>query len=111
LFFHYSWSLDRSDAVVNLWSLISVAVIIAGFVLCPNPMDAGGEPHGYCYRSGSWVPGRQNPRRDRHRFCQDAQFAAYHPAAQVGIGLRKRHDLRQRAQDWIGHFKSAIVGG
>jgi len=98
-----------SEAVVNLWPLIGVAVIIVGFVLRFNPMlvvavtaiitaTAAGFPVEKILAAigTGFVKTRNIP------------FIILLPLAV--IGLLERHGLRQHAQNWIGRFKSATAG-
>jgi uncharacterized membrane protein len=94
---------------IDLWPLIGVAVIIAGFVLRLNPMlvvivtavatafAAGFAPQKILATIGSgFVKTRNLP------------LIILLPLAVVG--LLERHGLRQHAQAWIGRIRSATAG-
>jgi uncharacterized membrane protein len=97
------------DSAVNLWPLIGVAVITAGFILRFNPMlvviitaivtafAAGFPIEKILAEIGSgFVKTRALP------------LIILLPLAV--IGLLERHGLRQHAQDWISRIKSATTG-
>jgi len=94
---------------VNLWPLVGVAVIIAGFVLRFNPMlvvivtaiataFAAGFPPGKILAAigTGFVKTRNLP------------LIILLPLAV--IGLLERHGLRQHAQNWISSIRSATPG-
>lgn len=94
---------------VNLWPLIGVAVIIAGFILRFNPMlvvivtaiatgvAAGFSPLAILNAIGTgFIKTRNLP------------LIILLPLAV--IGLLERHGLRQHAQDWISRIRSATAG-
>ena len=94
---------------VNLWPLIGVAVIIAGFILRFNPMlvvistaivtafAAGFPIEKILVTIGAgFIKTRNLP------------LIILLPLAV--IGLLERHGLRQHAQNWIGKIKSATAG-
>ena len=94
---------------VNLWPLVGVAVIIAGFVLRFNPMlvvivtaiataFAAGFPPGKILAAigTGFVKTRNLP------------LIILLPLAV--IGLLERHGLRQHAQNWISSIRSATAG-
>ncbi|MGI4779654.1 MAG: DUF969 domain-containing protein [Janthinobacterium lividum] len=94
---------------VNLWPLLGVAVIIAGFVLRFNPMlvvivtaivtafAAGFGPVAVLAAIGSgFIKTRNLP------------LIILLPLAV--IGLLERHGLRRHAQNWIGRIQSATAG-
>ena len=94
---------------VNLWPLIGVAVIIAGFILRFNPMlvvivtaiataFAAGFPIDKILATigAGFVKTRNLP------------LIILLPLAV--IGLLERHGLRQHAQNWISRIKSATAG-
>ena len=94
---------------VNLWPLIGVAVIIAGFILRFNPMlvvivtaiataFAAGFPPGKILAAigTGFVKTRNLP------------LIILLPLAV--IGLLERHGLRQHAQNWISSIRSATAG-
>lgn len=94
---------------INLWPLIGVAVIVAGFVLRFNPMlvviataiatawAAGFSPSQILATIGTgFVKTRNLP------------LIILLPLAV--IGLLERHGLRQHAQNWISSIKSATAG-
>lgn len=96
-------------AEVNLWPLIGVAVIIAGFVLRFNPMlvvivtaiataFAAGFPIEKILSSigAGFIKTRNLP------------LIILLPLPV--IGLLERHGLRQHAQNWIGSIRSASAG-
>ncbi|SDD21778.1 DUF969 domain-containing protein [Paraburkholderia lycopersici] len=97
------------QSTVNLWPLIGVAVIIAGFLLRFNPMlivaaaavvtgfAAGFEPGKILAAIGTgFIKTRNIP------------LIILLPLAV--IGLLERHGLRERAQIWIGSIKAATAG-
>jgi uncharacterized membrane protein len=97
------------DSAINLWPLIGVAVITAGFILRFNPMlvviitaivtafAAGFPIEKILAEIGSgFVKTRALP------------LIILLPLAV--IGLLERHGLRQHAQDWISRIKSATTG-
>ncbi|MGS0742411.1 DUF969 domain-containing protein [Glaciimonas sp. GG7] len=96
-------------SAINLWPLIGVVVIIAGFILRFNPM--------LVVAAAAIVTGIA------------AQFPAEQVLAEIGtgfiktrnlpliillplaiIGLLERHGLRLHAQHWIGRIQSATAG-
>jgi uncharacterized membrane protein len=94
---------------INLWPLIGVAVIIAGFILRFNPMlvvvvtaivtafAAGFAPVAVLAAIGTgFIKTRNLP------------LIILLPLAV--IGLLERHGLRQHAQNWISKIKSATAG-
>ena len=94
---------------INLWPLIGVAVIIAGFVLRFNPMlvvivtavvtafAAGFPPQKILASIGTGVMKTRN-----------LPLILLLPLSV--IGLLERHGLRQHAQAWISRFKTATAG-
>ncbi len=94
---------------VNLWPLIGVAVIIAGFVLRFNPMlvvvvtavataaAAGFGPEKILTAIGTG-------------FIKTRNLPLIIVLPLAVIGLLERHGLRQHAQNWISHIKSATAG-
>ena len=97
------------QSTVNLWPLIGVAVIIAGFLLRFNPMLivaaaavvtglAGGFPLAKILAAigTGFIKTRNIP------------LIILLPLAV--IGLLERHGLRERAQIWIGSIKAATAG-
>ena len=97
------------QSTVNLWPLIGVAVIIAGFLLRFNPMlivaaaavvtgFAGGFPVAKILAAigTGFIKTRNIP------------LIILLPLAV--IGLLERHGLRERAQIWIGSIKAATAG-
>ena len=97
------------QTAVNLWPLIGVAVIVAGFVLRFNPMlivaaaaiatglAAGFTPQHILAAIGTgFVKTRNIP------------LIILLPLAV--IGLLERHGLRERAQLWIGNIMAATAG-
>jgi uncharacterized membrane protein len=97
------------EPTVNLWPLIGVVVVIAGFVLRFNPM--------LVVAAAAIATGVA------------AQFPAEQVLAEIGtgfvktrnlpliillplaiIGLLERHGLREHAQSWIARIKSATAG-
>jgi uncharacterized membrane protein len=95
--------------VVNLWPLIGVAVIIAGFVLRFNPMlvvvvsaivtafAAGFPLDKVLAELGSG-------------FVKTRNLPLIILLPLTVIGLLERHGLRQHAQAWISRIKSATTG-
>ncbi|QHI99635.1 DUF969 family protein [Xylophilus rhododendri] len=93
----------------NLWPLIGVAVIIAGFVLRFNPMlvvivtaivtafAAGFSPDKILATIGTG-------------FIKTRNLPLIILLPLSVIGLLERHGLRQHAQNWIGSIKSATAG-
>ncbi|MDB5895796.1 MAG: hypothetical protein JWQ88_3327 [Rhodoferax sp.] len=94
---------------VNLWPLLGVAVIIAGFILRFNPMlvvivtaivtafAAGFAPVAVLAAIGNgFIKTRNLP------------LIILLPLAV--IGLLERHGLRKHAQNWIGRIQSATAG-
>jgi uncharacterized membrane protein len=100
---------DHMGTAVNLWPLIGVAVIIAGFVLRFNPM--------LIVAAAAIITGASA------HFPVDRIFAAIGTGflktrnipliillPLAVIGLLERHGLRERAQSWISGIKAATVG-
>jgi uncharacterized membrane protein len=97
------------DSHVNLWPLIGVAVIIAGFVLRFNPMlvviltavvtaFAAGFPVDKILAAiGSG-------------FIKTRNLPLIILLPLTVIGLLERHGLRQHAKNWIGSIQSATAG-
>jgi len=97
------------DTAVNLWPLIGVLVIVAGFALRLNPMlvvivtaIATVAAAGFPVEKILTVIGSG--------FIKTRNLPLIILLPLAVIGLLERHGLRQRAQDWIGHFKSATAG-
>lgn len=94
---------------VNLWPLIGVAVIIAGFILRFNPMlvviitaiatafAAGFSPEKILAVIGAG-------------FIKTRNLPLIILLPLTVIGLLERHGLRQHAQNWISSIKSATAG-
>lgn len=94
---------------VNLWPLIGVAVIIAGFILRFNPMlvviitaIATAFAAGFPLEKILATIGTG--------FIKTRNLPLIILLPLTVIGLLERHGLRQHAQDWISNIKSATAG-
>lgn len=96
-------------AEVNLWPLIGVAVIVAGFVLRFNPMlvviitaIATAFAAGFGFEKILATIGAG--------FIKTRNLPLIILLPLAVIGLLERHGLRQHAQNWISSIKSATAG-
>jgi len=94
---------------VNLWPLIGVAVIIAGFVLRFNPMlivAAAAIITGFA----AHFPVERILTAIGRGFLKTRNIPLIILLALAVIGLLERHGLRERAQMWISSIKAATAG-
>ncbi|HTR09350.1 MAG TPA: DUF969 domain-containing protein [Paraburkholderia sp.] len=97
------------QSTVNLWPLIGVAVIIAGFLLRFNPMlivAAAAVVTGF---AGGFPPGKILAAIGTG-FIKTRNIPLIILLPLAVIGLLERHGLRERAQIWIGNIKAATAG-
>lgn len=97
------------QSTVNLWPLIGVAVIIAGFVLRFNPMlivAAAAIVTGF---AAGFPPGKILAAIGTG-FIKTRNIPLIILLPLAVIGLSERHGLRERAQIWIGNIKAATAG-
>lgn len=94
---------------VNLWPLIGVAVIIAGFVLRFNPMlVVAVTAVATAFAAGFPVDKMLATIGTGFIKTRNLPLIILLPLAV--IGLLERHGLRQHAQNWIGSIRSATAG-
>jgi len=94
---------------VNLWPLIGVAVIIAGFVLRFNPMlivAAAAIITGFAAQ----LPIEKILTAIGTGFLKTRNIPLIILLPLAVIGLLERHGLRERAQMWISSIKAATAG-
>ncbi|SPB14037.1 membrane protein [Caballeronia novacaledonica] len=94
---------------VNLWPLIGVAVIIAGFVLRFNPMlivAAAAIITGFA----AHFPVERILTAIGSGFMKTRNIPLIILLPLAVIGLLERHGLRERAQMWISSIKAATAG-
>ncbi|SAK39242.1 membrane protein [Caballeronia fortuita] len=94
---------------VNLWPLIGVAVIIAGFVLRFNPMlivAAAAIITGFA----AHFPVEKILTAIGSGFLKTRNIPLIILLPLAVIGLLERHGLRERAQMWISSIKAATAG-
>jgi uncharacterized membrane protein len=94
---------------VNLWPLIGVAVIIAGFVLRFNPMlivAAAAIITGFA----AHFPVERILTAIGSGFLKTRNIPLIILLPLAVIGLLERHGLRERAQIWISSIKAATAG-
>jgi len=94
---------------VNLWPLIGVAIIIAGFLLRFNPMlvvivTAIGTALAAGFKFDAILVSIG------HGMLKTRNIPLIIILPLAVIGLLERHGLRQHAQDWISRIKSASAG-
>jgi uncharacterized membrane protein len=94
---------------INLWPLIGVAVIIAGFVLRFNPMLVViCTAIATAFAAG--FPVERILTAIGTGFIKTRNLPLILLLPLAVIGLLERHGLRQHAQNWIGRIKSATAG-
>jgi uncharacterized membrane protein len=101
--------LDMPDTAVNLWPLLGVAVIIAGFVLRFNPMLVV-IVTAIVTAAAAGFPLEKILAAIGTGFVKTRNLPLIILLPLAIIGLLERHGLRQHAQAWIGRFKSATAG-
>jgi uncharacterized membrane protein len=97
------------QSTINLWPLIGVAVIIAGFLLRFNPMlivAAAAVVTGF---AGGFDTTRVLAAIGTG-FIKTRNIPLIILLPLAVIGLLERHGLRERAQIWIGNIKAATAG-
>jgi uncharacterized membrane protein len=94
---------------VNLWPLIGVAVIIAGFVLRFNPMLVV-VVTAIVTAFAAHFPVDKILAAIGSGFIKTRNLPLIILLPLTVIGLLERHGLRQHAQNWISTIKSATVG-
>ncbi|MFC5473114.1 DUF969 domain-containing protein [Paraherbaspirillum soli] len=97
------------DASVNLWPLIGIVVIIAGFVLRFNPMlvvAAAAIATGFAAQ----FPVEKILVEIGTGFLKTRNLALIILLPLAVIGLLERHGLREHAQAWIARIRSATAG-
>lgn len=96
-------------AEINLWPLVGVAVIIAGFVLRFNPMLVViVTAVSTAFAAG--FPLEKILAAIGTGFIKTRNLPLIILLPLAVIGLLERHGLRQHAQSWIGSIKSATTG-
>jgi uncharacterized membrane protein len=94
---------------VNLWPLIGVAVIIAGFILRFNPMlVVAASALVTAFAAG--FPVDKVLSEIGSGFVKTRNLPLIILLPLTVIGLLERHGLRQHAQAWISRIKSATAG-
>jgi len=94
---------------INLWPLLGVAVIIAGFVLRFNPMLVVVVTAIVTAYAAHFPPERILAAIGTG-FIKTRNLPLIILLPLAVIGLLERHGLRQHAQNWIGTIKSATAG-
>ena len=94
---------------INLWPLLGVAIIIAGFMLRFNPMlVVAVTAIGTALAAG--FPLDKVLTSIGTGFIKTRNLPLIILLPLAVIGLLERHGLRQHAQHWISRFKSATAG-
>ena len=94
---------------INLWPLIGVAVIIAGFILRFNPMLVVIST-AIVTAFAAGFPVEQILAAIGTGFIKTRNLPLIILLPLAVIGLLERHGLRQHAQSWISRIKSATAG-
>ena len=94
---------------INLWPLIGVAVIIAGFVLRLNPMLVVVVTAVVTAFAGGFAPQKILATLGSG-FIKTRNLPLIILLPLAVIGLLERHGLRQHAQNWISRIRSATAG-
>jgi uncharacterized membrane protein len=94
---------------VNLWPLIGVAVIVAGFILRFNPMLVV-IVTAIATAFAAGFPADKILAAIGSGFIKTRTLPLIILLPLAVIGLLERHGLRQHAQNWIGRIKSATAG-
>src|SRR5471032_20215 len=97
------------QTAVNLWPLISVAVIIIGFVLRFNPMLIVAAA-AIVTALAAHFPPEKILAAIGTGFIKTRNIPLIILLSLAVIGLLERHGLRERAQAWIGGIKAATAG-
>jgi uncharacterized membrane protein len=97
------------EQAVNLWPLVGVGVIIAGFVLRFNPMLVVALA-AIATGIAASMPVMQIFSAIGTAFVKARNLPLIILLPLAVIGLLERHGLRQHAQNWIGSIKSATAG-
>ncbi|MGE8317734.1 MAG: DUF969 domain-containing protein [Comamonas sp.] len=95
--------------LVNLWPLVGVAVIIAGFVLRFNPFVVV-VVTALVTAAVAGFPVQKVLATIGTGFVKTRNLPLIILLPLAVIGLLERHGLRQHAQNWIGKVKSATAG-
>ncbi|MFE8644403.1 5-oxoproline transporter, DUF969 family subunit [Sphingomonas sp. NCPPB 2930] len=94
---------------VNLWPLVGVAVIVAGFILRFNPMLVViATAIATAFAAGFPIDRILSTIGTGFIKTRNLPLIILLPLAV--IGLLERHGLRQHAQNWIGSIRSATAG-
>lgn len=97
------------QSTVNLWPLIGVAVIVAGFLLRFNPMLIVAAAAVATGLAAGFSPARILAAIGAG-FIKTRNIPLIILLPLAVIGLLERHGLRERAQIWIGNIKAATAG-
>ncbi|MGF6527782.1 DUF969 domain-containing protein [Variovorax sp. PvP013] len=97
------------STAINLWPLIGVAVIVAGFVLRFNPMLVVIVTAVVTAFAANF-PAERVLAAIGTGFVKTRNLPLIILLPLAVIGLLERHGLRQHAQRWIGGIRSATVG-
>jgi uncharacterized membrane protein len=97
------------ETAVNLWPLIGVAVIIAGFILRFNPMLIVAAAAIVTGLAAHFPPDRILSAIGSG-FLKTRNIPLIILLPLAVIGLLERHGLRERAQIWISGIKAATAG-
>jgi uncharacterized membrane protein len=100
---------DLMGTAVNLWPLIGVAVIIAGFILRFNPMLIVAAAAIITGLAAHFPPERILSAIG-NGFLKTRNIPLIILLPLAVIGLLERHGLRERAQIWISGIKAATAG-
>ncbi|MEJ1268610.1 DUF969 domain-containing protein [Pantoea ananatis] len=97
------------DSVVNLWPLLGIAAIVAGFVLRFNPVLVV-IVAGFVTGIAAMMPLGDILQKLGEGFLNTRNLPLILLLPLAVIGLLERHGLKQRAQTWIAQIKTATAG-
>jgi uncharacterized membrane protein len=97
------------NSIINLWPLLGVAVIVVGFILRFNPFVVV-VVTALVTAALAGFPVQKVLAELGTGFVKTRNLPLILVLPLAVIGLLERHGLRQHAQNWISHIKSATVG-
>jgi len=97
------------NSIINLWPLLGVAVIVVGFILRFNPFVVV-VVTALVTAVLAGFPFQKVLAELGTGFVKTRNLPLILVLPLAVIGLLERHGLRQHAQNWIGHIKSATTG-
>jgi uncharacterized membrane protein len=100
---------DKMETTVNLWPLIGVAVIVAGFLLRFNPMLIVAAASVVTALAAHFPPEKILAAIGTG-FLKTRNIPLIILLPLAVIGLLERHGLRERAQMWIAGIRAATAG-